>query len=140
MTTELLTAAVALARRTGHAYLATAGADGTPHIMVAASLEQAGDDRVVIKEWFCPGTLANLSANKALAIAVWDMNRDAGYQLLGQLERIEDLAVADGYAPQVEDRQTTPQVERQLVVHIDKDLDFSLAPHSDLPADAVTTP
>lgn len=124
----------ALARKTGCIYIATADGNAMPHITVAGSLERGGKDQVVIKEWFCPGTVANLKVNKAVSVAVWDFHCDVGYQLLGRLERIDDLAVLDGYAPDVEAEHPMPQVEKQLVITVEKILDFSLAPHCDVSA------
>ncbi len=124
----------ALARKTGCVYIATADGKAMPHITVAGSLERGGRRQVVIKEWFCPGTVANLKVNKAVSVAVWDFHCDVGYQLLGRLERIDDLAVLDGYAPDVEAENPVPQVEKQLVITVEKILDFSLAPHCDVSA------
>ncbi len=101
-------------------------------ISVAGSLERGSRGQVVIKEWFCPGTVANLKVNKAVSDAVWDFHCDVGYQLLGRLERIDDLAVLDGYAPDVEAEKPLPQVEKQLVITVEKILDFSQAPHCDV--------
>ncbi len=122
----------ALGRKTGYVYIATADGKAMPHITVAGSLERGGKGQVVIKEWFCPGTVANLKVNKAVSVAVWDFHCDVGYQLLGRLERIDDLAVLDGYAPDVEAEKPMPQVEKQLVISVEKILDFSLAPHCDV--------
>ncbi len=124
----------ALARKTGYVYIATADGKAMPHITVAGSLERGSLGQVVIKEWFCPGTVANLKVNKAVSVAVWDFHCDVGYQLLGRLERIDDLAVLDGYAPDVEVENPLPQVEKQLVITVEKILDFSLAPHCDVSA------
>lgn len=124
----------ALARKTGYIYIATADGKAMPHITVAGSLQRGGRGQVVIKEWFCPGTVANLKVNKAVSVAVWDFHCDVGYQLLGRLERIDDLAVLDGYAPDVEAEKPMPQVEKQLVITVEKILDFSLAPHCDVSA------
>ena len=124
----------ALARKTGYVYIATADGKAMPHVTVAGSLERGGRGQVVIKEWFCPGTVANLKVNKAVSVAVWDFHCDVGYQLLGRLERIDDLAVLDGYAPDVEAEKPMPQVEKQLVITVEKILDFSLAPHCDVSA------
>ncbi len=122
----------ALAQKAGYVYIATADGDSMPHITVAGSLERGGEGQVVIKEWVCPGTVANLKVNKAVSVAVWDFHCDVGYQLLGRLERIDDLAVLDGYAPDVEAENPLPQVEKQLVITVEKILDFSLAPHCDV--------
>ncbi len=86
---------------------------------------------MVITEWFCPGTMANLQANPRLSLVVWDSAADVGYQLIGELEEVEDLGVLDGYAPQVEVRTPVPQVERQLLAHIDRVIDFKRAPRTD---------
>jgi len=139
MSAELLGNVVELARKAGYVYVATADGVGMPHITVAGSLGRGGDDEVVIKEWFCPGTMANLKVNRAVSVAVWDLHCDVGYQLLGELERIDDLAVADGYAPRVEGEEAVPQVEKQLVIHVEKVLDFTLAPHCDVSAEAGAT-
>jgi len=138
MTRELLDEVVALAHETGFICLATANAEGMPHITAAGLLKRGAQDELLIKEWFCPGTVANLQTNNGVAVAVWDLHRDVGYQLLGHVERMEDLAVTDGYAPQVESEHVLPQVEKQLVIRVEKILDFTLAPHCDVPAEAAT--
>ena len=124
----------ALARKAGCVYIATADGKAMPHITVAGSLERSGRGQVVIKEWFSPGTVVSLKVNKAVSVAVWDFHCDVGYQLLGRLERIDDLAVLDGYAPDIEAEKPMPQVEKQLVITVEKILDFSLAPHCDVSA------
>ena len=48
------------------------------------------------------------------------------------MERIDDLAVLDGYIPKVEVAHPLPQTEKQLLIKVEKILDFSLAPHCDL--------
>jgi uncharacterized protein len=139
MRADVLRGVVDLARRIGHVYVATADVGGMPHITVAGSLEQSGKDTVLIKEWFCPGTIANLKMNRAIALAAWDVGTDTGYQVLGFVERVDDLAVADGYDPQVEERQATPQIEKQLVIRVEKVLDFTLTPHYDVAVETAST-
>lgn len=131
MNTEIFDNAIRLAQKVDHVYIATAGGGGMPHITAAALLEKAPDDHVIIREWFCPGTVANLKENKSIAIAVWDFHCDVGYQLLGRVERIDDMAILDGYAPGIETRHKYPQSEKQLLIKVDKILDFTLAPHCD---------
>jgi len=63
---------------------------------------------------------------------VWDSLSDTGFQLLGELEEIKELGIIDGYSPGVESQKRVPQVERQLLVHIDKVLEFKRAPHTDV--------
>jgi hypothetical protein len=134
MNLQKIDEAVALAKKLSHVYIATASGKGMPHITAAARIEKVSEDHVAVTEWFCPGTVANLKENSALAIAVWDSHCDIGFQLLGQLERIDDLAVLDGYAPAIEAEHPFPQTEKQLLIKVEKILDFTLAPHCDLAA------
>jgi hypothetical protein len=63
---------------------------------------------------------------------VWDRKNDTGYQLIGRSEKVEELAMLDGYAPKFDEKITIPQVERRVLVRIDKIIDFKHAPHNDL--------
>ncbi len=121
-----------LATKVGHILVATADSEGWPHVAAAGRLALTPEKHVVVTEWFCPGTMANLQANPQLSLVVWDSTADVGYQLIGELEEIKDLGVLDGYAPQVEGKTPVPQVERQLLVHIDRVLEFKRAPHADV--------
>lgn len=51
--------------------------------------------------------------------------------MIGELEEIKDLGILDGYSPQVDGKASVPQVQRQLLIHIDRVLDFKRAPHTD---------
>ncbi len=57
---------------------------------------------------------------------------DTSYQLVGEVEKVEESAFLNGYAPEVEGSSLSPQVERQLLVRVDKVFGFSHAPHSDV--------
>jgi hypothetical protein len=45
---------------------------------------------------------------------------------------VEELGMMNGYSPGLEDQKPLPQVERKLIVRIEKISDFKHAPHSDL--------
>lgn len=130
MNTATLKAAVLLAARMGHSFVATAAADGTPHLAAAAKVALNGD-LVEVSAWYCPATVVNLRHNRAISLVVWEPSTDQGYQILGQAERVEELAVMDGFLPGREEAQPQPQVERKLVVRVERILDFHRAPHSD---------
>jgi len=132
MNVEALKKAEQLAAKAGHVFVATADAKGWPHVAAAGRLALTPEKHVVVTEWFCPGTMANLQANPRLSLVVWDSAAHVGYQLIGELEEIKDLGVLDGYAPQLEGKIPVPQVERQLLVHIDPVFDFKRAPHTDV--------
>lgn len=132
MNAEILRKAELLASKVGYVYISTADSHGWPYVAVAGRLANVRENHVVLTEWFCPGTMNNLQVNPRIALVVWDASSDKGYQLLGELEEIKELGILDGYSPKVEARTNVPQVERQLLVHIDKILDFKRTPHTDM--------
>jgi len=140
MARDILSHIAALGRQVGHVLVATAGNDGLPHLAVAGEISAQGDDHLIVGEWFCPGMLANLQQNGRVAVVVWDPSTDTGHQALGRVQRIEDVAVLDGYAPRVESRHPTPQIERRLTIHVETILQFSRRPHTDQVEFAVSSP
>ena len=123
--------AVALAEKLQHAFVGTSNRDGTPHIAAAASLTITEDENLAVASWFCPATVANLQENRNVSVVVWNPETDEGVQLVGTVERIEETAILDGYAPDIEKAQPSPQVERRLLVKVEKVIAFSHAPHTD---------
>jgi predicted pyridoxine 5'-phosphate oxidase superfamily flavin-nucleotide-binding protein len=131
MKTEKLEKAVSLSQRRGFICIATADSKGIPHIATAGKMELTDEACLAIRELFCPGTMANLQTNKFVSIVVWDRDSDSGYQILGTLEGIEDTGILNGYAPDLESEPPLPQVERQLLIKVQKITGFKLGPHSD---------
>ena len=124
--------AVELAGRTKSVLIATANRQGEPHLAAAGRLELIDKTRVAVSAWFCPMTVANLRQNLHISLVVWDSKTDTGYQLTGRSEKVEELAMLDGYAPKFDEKITIPQVERRVVVKVEKVIDFKHAPHNDL--------
>jgi len=139
MTQRMLHKAAELAQKVGHVFVATADTAGTPHVAAAARLTVGARGRAVVEAWFCPGTVVNLDRNKHVALVVWDAAADNGYQLVGHVEKVDELAVLDGYTPQVERGKPLPQVERRLTVRVKSVLVFTRAPHTDQAADSART-
>ena len=131
MNKTTLNQAVALAQKLQHVFVATTDGKGVPHLAAAGKLDHAPAGRVAVAAWFCPTTVANLPKNRRLALVVWEPKEDLGYQLLGEAEKVEEVAMMNGYAPGTESKSPLPQVERQLLVRVDKIIDFKHAPHSD---------
>jgi hypothetical protein len=73
----------------------------------------------------------NLQQNHHISLVVWDQDKDRGYQLLGILEKIQEIAMMDGYVPDVEEKVHFPQVEYKLIIRVDTILDFSQSGQSD---------
>ena len=132
MNTHTIRKAVSLARKVGSIFVATADSGGLPHLAAAGRLDEAGDGRLSVAAWFCPGTVQNVQENRKISLVVWDPASDAGYQLLGEVEKVRELAMLNGYVPGEEKKPPPPQVERELVVRVEKVIAFSRAPHSDL--------
>jgi hypothetical protein len=134
MNPKILKKAVKLGEELKHVFVATADTAGLPHVAAAGKISLESEDHVAVMAWFCPGTVTNLEANRSIGLVVWDQKTDMGYQLLGNCEKIQELGMMNGYLPGLEDQDPLPQVERKLIVRINKITDFRLAPHSDLEA------
>ncbi len=124
---------VSLGARVGHLFVATASADGLPHLSSAHRLELTPGGQLRITEWFCLETNRNLEHNRRLALVVWDEATDTGYQVVGQVKEIHELSMLDGFVPGKPTPPAVPQVERELILRVDEILEFRQAPHSDEP-------
>jgi hypothetical protein len=124
--------AVTLAHKLGHIFVATADAQGLPHVAAAAAMSSIAENKVAVSAWFCPGTLANLDQNQLVSLIVWDEAADIGFQLLGRVDYIGEKAVMNDYLPESEHSAPLPQIEKILEVAVDRVIAFSHAPHSDV--------
>jgi hypothetical protein len=122
--------AVALAKRVKHILIATSDINGVPHIAAAGAMVRI-DNSIGIYSWYCPVSLSNIRQHPEVSVVVWDTATDTGFQIIGAFERMEDVAFLDGYSPRTEDRTTYPQVERQIVIKVERILHFSQALHAD---------
>jgi uncharacterized protein len=121
----------ALADRADRPLIATVDGAGLPRVATASRISPVpGRSAVVVDAWFCPGTLANLEVNRKTSLVLYDRRADRGHQLLGETETVEEVAMMNGYAPGREG-DALPQVERRLVVRVDRIIGFRNAPHPD---------
>ena len=132
MNKKILDQAVALAQKLRHIFVATTDGKGLPHMAAAGKLALNPEGCVTVAAWFCPMTVANLQKNRRVSLVIWDPKVDIGYQLLGQAEKVEEIAMMNGYTPGAGSQPSLPQVERQLLVRVDKIIDFKHAAHSDV--------
>jgi uncharacterized protein len=123
--------AIGLAAEIGHVLVTTASAEGVPHLAAAGRITARSEGHVAVTEWFCPGTMRNLEENSHVALVVWDASHDAGYQLLGEVVAINEVA-ALGCLEESDSQPEQPTIERELVVGVEQVLAFSQGPHSDL--------
>ncbi len=132
MNLATLRRAARLSEEVGHAFIATASPAGWPHVVTAGRLGLTHEGHVTVTEWFCPGTMLNLQSNPRVAVVVWDAATDAGYQMLGELEGMKDMGILDGYSVDADGESPLPQVQRQLLIHVDRIIEFRRAPHADV--------
>ena len=127
-----LAKAVKLAGQKGYVFIATADNLGKTHLAAARTISIRPGNKISVSDWFCPQTMENLQTNNSLSIVAWDEKSDAGFQILGEVEAINDLAMLNGYSPDQTGKQSIPQVNRELLIKVDRIVDFKIAPHSDL--------
>ncbi len=125
-------AVVSLGQKLQQILVATSDSGGLPHVAVARGISQVSEKSLMISAWFCPGTMRNLEQNRHISLVVWDPASDKGYQLLGEVEKLEKEAMMDGYSPELETKRPVPQIKWKLTVHVEKTIDFTSAPHSDI--------
>jgi len=121
-----------LARDGGTVLIATVCTEGEPHLAVGGEMEIRAGKLLAITAWFCPLTVGNVAANANLAVVVWSPARDEGYQVVGDVLEVEEVAVLDGYALAAEIPAVT-QAQRRFLVRAERVLRFTRRPHSDQP-------
>jgi uncharacterized protein len=126
-----------LGKKLQQVFVATADSKGLPHVAVASGIVPASGECMTVSAWFCPGTIGNHGQNGFVSLVLWDSNTDEGYQLLGKVEKMEEEAMMNGYSPELETRKQVPQVKWKLTIHVDKILDFTQAPHTDVEVKAI---
>lgn len=132
MERETLEKVKKLIQEVGIVYVATADREGIPHIAAAEGMTFTDEGQVIFKAWFCLKTVENLGKNPELSLAVLNPKTKEGYQILGEIERIDRGAILDGYGSEEEKKWAGyPQVEHQLSVRIQKVSSLTSGPHSD---------
>ncbi len=126
---ESLAKLMQLAGTVRHLLVATANEGGVPHLATAEHITLEDWDLVSITAWFCPQTAKNVQTNPAIAVVVWDRDRDLGFQLVGEVEQVVETTMPDGYIPG--ETVVYSQIERKLMIRVRQILDFSQGSHSD---------
>ena len=129
---EILEKVKRLVRKSGIVFLATTDRKGTPHIAASEGMTFTEDGKALFKAWFCLKTIENLSENGKLSLAILNPKTKEGYQILGEIERIDRGAILDGYGPDNEEKWAGyPQAEHQLLIRVQKVASLTSGPHSD---------
>jgi len=132
MEPRILKKVEALVRKVKVVYVATANKGGSPHIAASEGLAFVGGDQIFFRAWFCLKTVENLQENPKLSLGILDTETQEGYQLMGEMERIEKGAILNGFSPEQEKRWAGyPQAEHQLFIRIREISPLTSGPHSD---------
>lgn len=115
-----------------YAYVASADHRSRPHLAAGTGLKVPDPDHLVFEAWFCRKTLENVAEVPRLAVVILDRQTGAGYQFLCRVERTNQVAILNGYAPDLEE-PGLPQVETRMVALVEEVLEFSHGPHTDHP-------
>jgi hypothetical protein len=107
------------------AYLASADAQGVPHLAVG-EVEEFQGSRLQVSGWLCPFTLRNLGQNPHLLVVVG--LGEEGYQFVGRVVEKAVDAYMDGYAAGDEE---VPHARYRLSVEVDRTIAMTERPHSD---------
>ena len=132
MNIETLENIVHLAKTVGYAFIATTNFKKVAHISMVSDVDVDFQGRLEVTGWFCQFASANLEVNKNVTVVVWDPRNDVGYQIITEMERVDEVERIDGYAFGLEKERPMPQVERMLHLKVHKILDFKKAPHMDV--------
>jgi len=132
MNADTLSRAVQLADSLKRVFIVTADSSGIPHLAIAGRMSAVHGMSVSVASWFCPKTVENMNSNKNVAIIAWDPETDTGYQLIGEVAKMEEVEMVNGFSEKLEHGPHLPQVERKATIRIDKILDFKRGPHSDM--------
>jgi general stress protein 26 len=113
-------------------FVATANGEGDTHIAAEEGLILRSEGQAFFRAWFCLKTLQNLQENPKVSLAVLDPKTKEGYQLLGEVERIEEGAILNGYVPEKEmEWGGYPRAEHQLLIRLQKISHLTSGAHSD---------
>lgn len=113
-------------------YVGTSDKTGGVHLAVAEGLKVPDDRHVAFEDWFCHKTLENLKPNANITIGVVDPRTKKGYQLIGEVERVNIGAILNGFAGQKEEQWSHyPQSTHQLYIRVDRIYELNIGPHSD---------
>ena len=82
--------------------------------------------------WFCPQTVANVANNPNLSLVILSAE-GSGYQMVGEVQSVGEVAVLDGWDPALEGREPVPQVQRVFRIVVAEVLSFADEAHTDAP-------
>ena len=113
-------------------YVASADAEGYPHMAAGNHLTVSNESLLVFENWFCPVTLHNIARNSHVAVVVAAPGWESGYQLVGRVVKPHEDEVLTEYHTESTAAETAPALTR-FVVRVEKIMEFSTGIHFDIP-------
>ena len=98
MNRRVLDRAISLGQKLRHIIVATADWAVLPHRVAAAKMSFLKEVRGAVAAWLCPGIMA-ISRNRKGSLAIWAPRESLGFGLQGESERVQYLAMMNGYIP-----------------------------------------
>jgi hypothetical protein len=134
---KALHAAVNFSENLQHIFITTANRQGLAHVAAADGIRLGDEGLFHLTGWYCQTTAQNLEENRLISVVLWDPDIDVGYQVLGEVEEIQEKANLSGFMPETDETDSLPHVERELLVRVREVLLFCHAPHTDRVIDDV---
>lgn len=78
-----------------HVLVATTDGNGIPHLSAASSVGLSSDGLLAVRKCYCQKTMDNVRENPLLSVLILNANLACGYQLIGRLQGMGDLADPD---------------------------------------------
>jgi len=113
-------------------YVASADAEGYPHVAAGNHLTVRNGSLLVFENLFCPVTLHNITRNTHVAVVVAMPGWESGYQLIGRVIKPHDDAAPTGHSADPIPPETAPALTR-FMVRVEKIMEFSTGIHFDIP-------
>jgi uncharacterized protein len=101
------------------AFVATAGANGTPNVGPKGSMYIVDDETLAYSESANRKTLKNLMENSRVAVTVVDREKGSGYQVKGRTELLSSGNLFDQMARRQQERGK-PQPEQVVKIIIEE--------------------
>gem|GEM_PF-2792158 len=124
MTMDTIRGLIASNETITYIFFSTDSKESLPHIVSTENLSVVSDDCISVRSWFSSAFLSKVCDNQGISLVIWDFVSDAGFLLLGEVERIHEINRPYSFAADGETNIRPFQVERQLVMRVSKITEF----------------
>jgi len=119
-----------VAKKTKCFAVATTTKDGDPHVIPVFFGKVLSDDELLLVHVFMKKTIENIKANPKVAVSIWDMESQKGYELKGNARIETSGKVFDDSVNWV--KSTMPQLDAKAAVIVKVDSIYNGTPGPDV--------